>query len=170
MPCTKCEEGYKWGKTGECKYDSLESCESANSKYNKTQPTPLGKKTYEEYAKELKEFNLSSQKVELGLVDDILSDVNANGKSRSNYRKFIGEARASLGKANEQLENLKKRNERIIKDSKKFKKQVDELGVAKDLKKQTEYIYKGLYEDKNIDKDIAAGKQAYKELIKSSEL
>ena len=113
---------------------------------------------------------LKTEKVELGLVDDILSDVNANGKSRSNYRKFIGEARASLAKANEQLENLKKRNERIIKDSAKFKKQVDELGVAKDLKKQTEYIYKGLYEDKNIDKDIAAGKQAYKELIKSSEL
>ena len=68
------------------------------------------------------------------------------------------------------LENLKKRDERIIKASKKFKQQVDELGVAKDLKKQTEYIYKGLYEDKNVDKDIAAGKQAYKELIKSSEL
>ena len=61
MPCTKCEEGnYKWGKTGECKYDSLDACESANSKYNKMQPTPLGKKTYEEYAKELKEYNLSS--------------------------------------------------------------------------------------------------------------
>ena len=49
MPCTKCEEGnYKWGKTGECKYDTLESCESANSKYNKMRPTPLGKKSYEE--------------------------------------------------------------------------------------------------------------------------
>ena len=73
MPCTKCEEGnYKWGKTGECKYDTLESCESANSKYNKMQPTPLGKKSYEEYEKELKEFNLSSvHRVELGLADDV---------------------------------------------------------------------------------------------------
>ena len=73
MPCTKCEEGkYKWGETGECKYDTLESCESANSKYNKMQPTPLGKKTYEEYEKELKEFNLSSAyRVELGLADDV---------------------------------------------------------------------------------------------------
>ena len=61
---------------------------------------------------------LKAEKIELGLVDDILSDVNANGKSRSNYRKFIREARASLGKANEQLENLKKRDERIIKASK----------------------------------------------------
>ena len=59
MPCTKCEEGkYKWGETGECEYDSLDACESANHKY-KMQPTPLGKKTYEEYEKELKEFNLS---------------------------------------------------------------------------------------------------------------
>ena len=73
MPCTKCEEGnYKWGETGECKYDTLQDCESANSKYNKMQPTPLGKKSYEEYAKELKEFNLSKvEKVNLSLADDI---------------------------------------------------------------------------------------------------
>ena len=72
MPCTKCEEGYKWGKTGECKYDTLEACESANHKYSKMKPTPLGKKTYAEYEKELKEFNLSSvHRVELGLADDV---------------------------------------------------------------------------------------------------
>jgi len=71
MPCTKCEEGkYKWGKTGECKYDTLQDCESANSKYNKMQPTPLGKKSYEEYEKELKEFNLSKvERVELAVKD-----------------------------------------------------------------------------------------------------
>ena len=74
MPCTKCENGkYKWGKTGECKYDSKEECEKANpKKYSKMKPTPLGKKSYEEYEKELKEFNLSKvERVELGLVDDI---------------------------------------------------------------------------------------------------
>ena len=49
MPCTKCKDDkYKWGKTGECEYATKEACESANSKYNKMQPTPLGKKTYEE--------------------------------------------------------------------------------------------------------------------------
>ena len=71
MPCTKCEEGnYKWGETGECKYDTLQDCESANSKYNKMQPTPLGKKSYEEYEKELKEFNLSKvERVELAVKD-----------------------------------------------------------------------------------------------------
>ena len=84
MPCTKCEEGnYKWGETGECKYDTLQDCESANSKYNKMRPTPLGKKSYEEYAKELKEFNLSKvEKVQLGLVDD-LDKLVAKNKSIS---------------------------------------------------------------------------------------
>ena len=60
MPCTKCKEGkYKWGKTGECEYATKEDCESANHKY-KMQPTPLGK-TYEQYEKELKEYNSQNQ-------------------------------------------------------------------------------------------------------------
>ena len=76
MPCTKCENGkYKWGKTGECKYDSKEACEKANKKnYNKMRPTPLGK-TYEQYEKEVKEFkeiNLSKvERVELTLAGDL---------------------------------------------------------------------------------------------------
>ena len=76
MPCEKCENGkYKWGKTGSCKYDTKAECEEANKDYykkkNTMKPTPLGKKSFEDYAKELKEFNLSSQRIELGLVDDI---------------------------------------------------------------------------------------------------
>tara|TARA_R110001583_G_scaffold25400_4_gene91964 strand:+ start:2344 stop:2919 length:576 start_codon:yes stop_codon:yes gene_type:complete len=82
MPCTKCEDGkYKWGKTGSCKYSTKEACEKANpKKYNKMRPTPLGKKTYEEYEKELKEFNLSSQRVELGIIDDLKKDVETARK------------------------------------------------------------------------------------------
>ena len=78
MPCKKCKDGkYKWGNTGECKYATKDECEKANpKKYSdmKNTPTPLGKKTYEEYAKELKEFNLSKQpeleKVKLGIIQD----------------------------------------------------------------------------------------------------
>jgi len=93
MPCTKCENGkYKWGKTGECKYDSKEECEKANpKKYSKMKPTPLGKKSYEEYEKELKEFNLSKVKrVELALIDDIdkLLD-NAGRTVKSADKKLI---------------------------------------------------------------------------------
>tara|TARA_R110002126_G_scaffold212683_1_gene359255 strand:+ start:119 stop:760 length:642 start_codon:yes stop_codon:yes gene_type:complete len=74
MPCEKCEnDKYKWGKTGSCKYDTKEECEKANpKKYNKMMPTPLGKKTYAEYEKELKEYNLSANyRVELGIADDV---------------------------------------------------------------------------------------------------
>ena len=74
MPCTKCEEGnYKWGKTGECEYATKEACESANHKYSKMKPTPLGKKTYEEYEKELKEYNLSSQRFDFNSIKTLKS-------------------------------------------------------------------------------------------------
>ena len=34
MPCKKCKDGkYKWGNTGECKYDTLKECEEANKDY-----------------------------------------------------------------------------------------------------------------------------------------
>ena len=34
MPCEQCENGkVKWGKTGECQYDSIAECEEANKDY-----------------------------------------------------------------------------------------------------------------------------------------
>ena len=125
--------------------------------------------TNEEVKTALKEL-LSVQKVELGLVEDILSDVNANGKSRSAYRKLIRQVRIDLAAAFGHLENIKKRDVRIEKQSKSFKKQVDELGVASGLKNQQEYIYKGLYKDNSVDKDMSANEQALKAVLKSSEL
>ena len=42
MPCTKCEEGkYKWGETGECKYDTLQDCEAANASYEEMKETKI---------------------------------------------------------------------------------------------------------------------------------
>jgi phosphomevalonate kinase len=122
MPCTKCEDGkYKWGKTGECEYSSKEACESTNpKKYSKMKPTPLGKKTYEEYEKELKEFNLSKvERVELGFVDDIkpflnkgetalkgmISAVNTSGPlfTRSKeLRSAISNLNSDLGRMDEE--------------------------------------------------------------------
>ena len=152
MPCTKCEEGnYKWGKTGECKYDTLESCESANSKYNKMQPTPLGKKTYEEYEKELKEFNLSKvEKVELGFVDDIkpfvnkgeaalkgmISAVNTSGPlfTRSKeLRKSISNLNSDLGRMDEEtradISNADVAVRAIEGDLSSIKKLAGDLGI-----------------------------------------
>tara|TARA_R100001443_G_scaffold117333_1_gene141437 strand:- start:2851 stop:3474 length:624 start_codon:yes stop_codon:yes gene_type:complete len=98
MPCKKCkDENYKWGNTGECKYATKEACEKANpKKYNKMRPTPLGKKTYEEYAKELKEFNLSSEvkKVELGILQD--------------GQKISERVKAEIKKAQDQIADLTK--------------------------------------------------------------
>tara|TARA_R110001599_G_C11827426_1_gene617926 strand:+ start:178 stop:540 length:363 start_codon:yes stop_codon:yes gene_type:complete len=35
MPCIKCEDGnWRWGESGECKYDSLASCEADNADYS----------------------------------------------------------------------------------------------------------------------------------------
>ena len=41
MPCTKCEEGYKWGETGDCKYDTLQECEDANASYEEMKTTAI---------------------------------------------------------------------------------------------------------------------------------
>ena len=92
MPCKQCKDGkYKWGNTGECKYSTKEACEKSNpKKYNKMQPTPLGKKTYEEYAKELKEFNLNKvERVELGIADDV-------SKARKKLEQVIKDSEFSL--------------------------------------------------------------------------
>ena len=48
-----------------------------SKKYSKMKPTPLGKKSYAEYAKELKEFNLSKvEGVELNANIDFEKEYN----------------------------------------------------------------------------------------------
>jgi hypothetical protein len=144
MPCTKCKEGkYKWGETGDCKYDSKEDCESANHKYNKMRPTPLGK-TYEEYAKELKEFNLSSSKrIDLGLTDDAKTVVKEGKaiqkKMAAEYKvwpKIEGEYGKVFGKILDFLDNTKgltTKAEAIQKQANsifdKLEKSAKELGI-----------------------------------------
>jgi hypothetical protein len=136
MPCTKCENGkYKWGKTGECKYDSKEECEKANpKKYSKMKPTPLGKKSYEEYEKELKEFNLSKvERVEFALIDDSLKftkGVNVFGKnidiSEKELEKTFRSVKVDLEELQSDLNALKKGINEVDKQAK-------ELGVAKNM-------------------------------------
>jgi chromosome segregation ATPase len=121
MPCTKCEEGkYKWGKTGECKYDSLDACESANSKYSKMKPTPLGKKTYAEYEKELKEFNLSkAERVELGELQDLEKLINLAEKQADATYNATSKLQAKLGA----IEGLAKRYEDRREDMENMQKE-----------------------------------------------
>ena len=123
-----------------------------------------------EIIQESKKTELKAEKIELSVADDVLSDVSANGQSRSKYRKLIRQVRTDLAAAFGHLENIKKRDERIQKDSKIFKKQADELGVAKQLKPPYSYIYDGSYIDSSVDNDMAANSQALKAVLKSSEV
>ena len=129
MPCTKCEEGnYKWGKTGECKYDSLDACESANSKYSKMKPTPLGKKTYEEYAKELKEFNLSKvERVELGLVDDIEKLIKSYEQDSKKLDTAMDNWYNKIASINKDFPNVSKLYTSFDKNVKSLKSDLDNL-------------------------------------------
>ncbi|QDP61909.1 MAG: hypothetical protein GOVbin8074_38 [Prokaryotic dsDNA virus sp.] len=138
MPCKKCPDGkYKYGNTGECKYDTKEECDKANpNKYNKMKeyPTPLGKKTYEEYAKELKEFNLSAEpkleKVELASIQDfdkLFKDAEkqitvAEGKSLADVRKAVI-------KADTEFLKLSRIVSEALDMSEKIEKAAKELGI-----------------------------------------
>ena len=135
MPCKKCKDGkYKWGNTGECKYDSKESCEKANpKKYNKMMPTPLGKKSYAEYEKELKEFNLSKvERVELAVKD---------------YEKF-----------STQLESL---NKEIRKEADNVIEMYEKLRPASVAVRKKSVELNGIIEraEKQRDKDVKAAKE-----------
>ena len=133
MPCTKCKEGkYKWGETGECKYATKEDCESANHKYSKMRPTPLGKKTYEEYEKELKEYNLSSQRFDFnsvkvleklasqmdkvvnqlendyGQIQMLINDYDNNEELQKKQAGLVDNAEDGVALARKDVEDLKK--------------------------------------------------------------
>tara|TARA_R100001510_G_C7647640_1_gene204979 strand:+ start:1657 stop:2136 length:480 start_codon:yes stop_codon:yes gene_type:complete len=156
MPCTKCKDGkYKWGKTGECKYDTKEACEKANpKKYSNMIPTPLGKKSYEEYEKELKEFNLSKvERVELSLVSEFKSEYNkAIKKSLS-----LGEEVATFSSKKNDLESEVNKNisdfEKLQKPYNAIVKQAKELGIN---------INDVLDDRPNIGQDIKSMKDALK--------
>lgn len=123
MPCTKCENGkYKWGKTGECKYDSKEECEKANpKKYSKMKPTPLGKKSYKEYEKELKEFNLSKvERVELALVDDLV-------KKYDNIKSEADSLTLKARKAAQELDEVSSKSKSMLKEIADAQKMADNI-------------------------------------------
>ena len=152
MPCTKCkDEKYKWGESGECKYESKEACEKANPKnYNKMRPTPLGKKSYEEYEKELKEFNLSTQKADFSdmktlgnlyvQIEKIVDGLDKQGmdtklkvadynEADANHQADAGaldrdfeETRVEQERVNEQKKILEKAEQVYFKTEKRFDK------------------------------------------------
>ena len=159
MPCTKCEEGkYKWGETGECEYDSLEACESANHKYSKMKPTPLGKKTYEQYEKELKEFNNSEEyklskiyKIKLSKIDDIEEVINQGLGLSGFVEESLDEALKQYIKAKDivrfDMTDSYTEAEGMLNE---FLSDIKELGI--DVPAEVKALQKGLNDlDKEID-------------------
>jgi len=146
MPCTKCKDGnYKWGKTGECEYDSLDACESANHKYSKMQPTPLGKKTYEQYEKELKEFNLSKvERVNLKSIKILKENLKKGEqlfKEAKKEEKVFSEAKEKYIKSEENLDNTISvldgfANQDLPKDNNMLIAAAKELGISPDKIKE----------------------------------
>ena len=151
MPCTKCEEGkYKWGETGECKYDTLQDCESANHKYNKMKPTPLGKKSYEEYEKELKEFNLSKvERVELTLVGDlekestiVKNQLKKMTKTADDYLAAKKEAISERAKSENIRDNSSKITDKIVSAAKELGLKATDIPAYMELRKAQDQIIK----------------------------
>ena len=129
MPCKKCKDGnYKYGNTGECKYATKESCEKANpKKYSKMRPTPLGKKSYEEYEKELKEYNLSKvERVELGAIDDLEKGIKKAITFSTKANDIMEKAAKS---ADTQADKFIKEARAMQKLKSDVEKQAKELGV-----------------------------------------
>jgi hypothetical protein len=92
---------------------------------------------------------LASHKVELALLDNIESDVLANGKGKDSARQLIRDAYSNLAKAFELYSNVKSRQENIKKNSDKFKATIKELGLE-----VTDQFQKNIIADLYIDKDI----------------
>ena len=151
MPCKKCkDENYKWGNTGECKYATKDECEKANpKKYNKMKqyPTPLGK-TYEEYAKELKEFNLSKvERVELNAIDDLEKGIKKAITFSTKANDIMEKAAKS---ADTQADKFIKEARAMQKLKSNVEKQAKELGV--DLPKNIKSLMDNL--DDNFESII----------------
>jgi chromosome segregation ATPase len=154
MPCKKCKDGkYKWGNTGECKYATKDECEKANpKKYSKMKntPTPLGKKTYAEYEKELKEFNLSNvEKYEfknLQTVEKAISQANNLGDGASEIKN------STTAKTN--YDKLGKEYDNIEKELKKLNQQQDKL--SKPLSKAEDNFRKSQSELAQLQNELNA--------------
>ena len=105
--------------------------------------------TLKSVGQKLFKTELASHKVELALLDNIESDVLANGKGKDSARQLIRDAYSNLAKAFQLYSNVKSRQENIKKNSDKFKATIKELGLE-----VTDQFQKNIIADLYIDKDI----------------
>ena len=113
---------------------------------------------------------LATHKIELSVIDDILSEVSANGRGTDKARPLIRDAFSKLGQAIDIYERILPRNKKIEKLSDNLKTQVKELGInVSNLPTEMQNAIKGLYEI-DINPDIKALKSALSSLKNTREL
>ena len=127
-------------------------------------PTPLGKQTFAEYEKEVKDFkafNLKAQKIELGLVDDL-------DKADKEARKFLVELAKEQEEVVNKYDDIKNLVSKYDKLNKNYRDSIKKgKSSYKELRDNVEKVQKGLKELGLKANDVPALKSA---LVSSSAL
>ena len=93
-------------------------------------PTPLGKKSYEEYEKELKEFNLTKvEKVELANIKDLEAYERELDTGRDKLMQYATDAREAIAKGVREMDRLDSVNKVAKKILGEIEKAAKDLGV-----------------------------------------
>ena len=125
-------------------------------------PTPLGKQTFAEYEKEVKDFkafNLKAEKVELANYDfkGYMKDYDKSfSKYRTNFRKDINSAKAV---ADKHFEDVFKIREKAENEMDEFGTKAKELGI--DFRKTKQW---GEFQD--LKKILLSRESSIKEKLK----
>jgi hypothetical protein len=124
-------------KPGESEADYNSRLRAKTAQLIKQEPSVLGNKTYEEYAKDLKEYKFSTVKVELGLVDDlensleslegITKDLQGDAQVFNTLRKRVQNDAAN---GEERVEQIKELYELEVADRDSARKREIELAKA----------------------------------------
>lgn len=103
---------------------------------------------------------LGAVKIELALIDDIMSDVDANGVGRDKARPLIRDIQKNLGTIIEIYQRIEARNEKLKKSSAQFQAKIKELGIDPNTLDQiSKNIYNNLYV-RDVTQDLKALKDA----------
>jgi DNA repair exonuclease SbcCD ATPase subunit len=87
-------------------------------------PTPLGKKTYEEYEKELKEYNLSTQRFDfkdMKTLDKLLKEADKLGSKFKKLKDKAIDAEISWEDEEESVKELKEKYDKSFQNVEKLK-------------------------------------------------
>jgi hypothetical protein len=95
-------------------------------------PTPFGKQTFAEYEKEVKDFkafNLKSQKIELGIVDELVKYEKELDSGRDELMQLATDAREAIAKGVKEMNRLDSVNKVAKLRLEDAEKAAKELGV-----------------------------------------